>query len=125
MDTRSSHDLSDEQILVLLLLHLRGTLQTIEPLSQSFNVRTVNLFWHHLHNKHLEELIDRVVCGTPSTLPTSNLQALHLALHRCGGLGGLLSQTNTFCMRRISPQQRAVLINACVRFLQEFNELNV
>ena len=35
MDTTFSHELSDAQIVVLLLLHLRGTLQTIEPQPQS------------------------------------------------------------------------------------------
>jgi hypothetical protein len=35
MDTTFSHELSDAQILVLLLLYLRGTLQTIEPQLQS------------------------------------------------------------------------------------------
>jgi hypothetical protein len=35
MDTTFSHELSDAQIVVLLLLHLCGMLQTIEPQPQS------------------------------------------------------------------------------------------
>lgn len=115
MDTSFSHELSDAHIVALLLLHLRGTLQTEPQASpQSLNVRAVNLFWEHLHNKDFEELIDRVVGNTP---PAGNLQALQLALHRCGGLAVLLSQPNPFCMRRMSRQQAAALTTACVRFL--------
>ena len=121
MDTSFSHELSDAQIVALLLLHLRRTQQTVEPQAspQSLNVRAVNLFWDHLHNKDFEELIDRVVGTTPQTLPAGNLQTFQLALHRCGGLAVLLSQPNPFCMRRMSPQQAAALTTACVRFLQE------
>jgi hypothetical protein len=40
MDTNFSHEVSDAQNVVLLLLHFRGTLQTIEPQPQSRS-------WHH------------------------------------------------------------------------------
>jgi hypothetical protein len=73
MDTSFSHEQSDAQIVALLLLHLSGTLQTIETQPPSLNVCAVNLFWHHLHNRDFEELIDRVVGTTPPTLPTGNL----------------------------------------------------
>jgi hypothetical protein len=121
MDTSFSHELSDAQIVALLLLHLRGTLQTVQPQvpPKSFNVRAVNLFWDHLHKNDFEELIDLLVGTTPQTLSTGNLQSLQVVLHRCGGLAVLLSQPNPFCMRHMSPQQADAFTTACVRFLQE------
>jgi hypothetical protein len=70
---------------------LRGTLHTIDPMTQSFNERAVNFFRHHLFHKHLEELIDRVVCGAPPTTVLPPASWRNCILSCTGAVGSLVS----------------------------------
>ena len=125
MQATSSHELSDTRTVVLLLLHLRRTHHSIDPLVRSSDDLPVKLFWHHLFQHNFEELIDRNLPGSPRAagVPDCILRDLQFVLARYGGLRVLLSQTNRFCMHPLGIHEKAALSNAFIRALQQWDSL--
>ena len=129
MDTTCSHDFSDTRTIVFLLLHLQSTHHSIDPDVHSSDESCGGecVVSSHLFQNNLEHLIDRIVGGSPPIPVVSDtiLSDLYCVFHTCGGLTGLLSQDNRFCMRRIGPYQDPALTNTCIHVLQEWKDLRV